>query len=78
MNKYQNEKSLIKDLPIPPVDIDIVYSTFNPTLVAEITDQNLEFPKQVKKGGDGTVPTWSSLLTAFKWIYDKEKNKLMS
>lgn len=76
MNKYQNEKSLIKDLPIPPVDIDIVYSTFNPTLVAEITDQNLEFPKQVKKGGDGTVPTWSSLLTAFKWIYDKEKNKL--
>jgi len=26
------------------------------------------------KGGDGTVPTWSPLLTAFKWIYEKQKN----
>lgn len=29
-----------------------------------------------KRGGDETVPTWSSLLTGLKWIYDKKKNNL--
>ena len=75
MIDHQNNISLIKELPIPPVDIDIVYSSYNPTLVAEfIDDYDLSLRSKVEKGGDGTVPTWSTLLTAFKWIYEKEKN----
>ena len=27
-------------------------------------------------GGDDTVPNWSSLLTGFKWLYDKKQNNL--
>ena len=77
MNKYLKEKSLIKDLPIPPVDIDIVYSSFTKTMAAEFIDKNNLLTKYIyKKGGDGTVPTWSSLLTALKWIYDKKINDL--
>ena len=76
MINYQDQKSLIKDLPISPVDIDIVYGSYNPTIVAEILDSDLSLTQKVIKGGDGTVPTWSSLLTAFKWIYEKEKNNL--
>ena len=76
MIEYQKQKSAIKDLPLPDVDIDIVYSAFNPTLVSEfIYRTNLSLVQKVEKGGDGTVPTWSTLLTAFKWIYEKEKNK---
>lgn len=82
MIEYQNKISAIKDLPIPPVDIDIVYSSFNPTLSAEFLNKdnleviNKEKGGEVYKGGDGTVPTWSPLLTAFKWIYEKKKNNL--
>ena len=76
MIEYQKKKSAIQNLPLPDVDIDIVYSAFNPTLVSEfIYKQDLSFVQKVEKGGDGTVPTWSTLLTAFKWIYDKEKYK---
>ena len=28
------------------------------------------------QGGDGTVPTWSSLFIGLKGIYDKQKEKL--
>ena len=28
------------------------------------------------RGGDGTVPNWSSFLTGFKWLYDKKKFNL--
>ena len=79
MIEYQNNISRIKELPIPPVDIDIVYSSFNPTLSAEFLKKetleviNKENGGEVNKGGDGTVPTWSPLLTAFKWIYEKKK-----
>ena len=76
MIEHQKKKSAIQNLPLPDVDIDIVYSAFNPTLVSEfIYKQDLSFVQKVEKGGDGTVPTWSTLLTAFKWIYDKEKYK---
>ena len=77
MIDYQEKNSKINDLPIPPVDIDIVYSSFNPTLAAQfIENKYLDVQHIYNKGGDGTVPTWSSLLTGFKWIYEKEKNKL--
>lgn len=81
MTAYQKKISEIKDLPIPPVDIDIVFSTFNPTLAAEFVNGTLNMlPKTkggpVNKGGDGTVPSWSPVLTGLKWIYEKEKNNL--
>ena len=77
-NEYQEKISLIKELPIPPVDTEIIYSSFNPTINGEYIDKN-NFTKEgvpFMKGGDGTVPTWSSLLTGLKWIYDKQKENL--
>ena len=81
MTKHQKEISIIKDLPIPPVDIDLVFATFNPTLAAEFIDKDLNMlPKDqggpVFKGGDGTVPSWSPILTGLKWIYEKETENL--
>lgn len=78
MIEYQRNISNIKNLEIPDVDIDIVYSSFNPTLSSEfLKKENLSISGgEVTDGGDGTVPTWSPLLTAFKWIYEKEKNNL--
>ena len=76
--EYQNKNDLNKDLPFPPVDVDLVYASFYPTMSALILDDN-DFTKEEKnftKGGDETVPTWSSLLTGLKWIYDKKKNNL--
>ena len=75
---YQTEKSLINDLPIPPIDTDLVYSSFAPTHAALVLDDN-DFTKNgdiLYRGGDNTVPTWSSLLTGLKWIYDKKENNL--
>ena len=78
----QNKISIIKELPIPPVDIDIVYSSYNPTLAAEFLEYDTlnvidkSRGGEVNDGGDGTVPTWSSLLTALKWIYEKETKNL--
>ena len=76
--EHQKKIGLIKELPFPPVDIELVYGSFNPTTTALFLDDN-DFTKEAKryeKGGDGTVPTWSSLLTGFKWIYDKKKKNL--
>ena len=78
--EYQNEKSKIKDLPVPPVDTILLYGAFTPTIASLVlddddftnTNDNIIF----NKGGDGTVPTWSSLLTGLKWIYDKKKKNL--
>ena len=74
----QTQKSLTKDLPLPPVDTDLVYTSFVKTPAALVLDDN-DFSKKgetLYKGGDDTVPTWSSLLTGFKWIYEKKKNNL--
>ena len=76
--EYQNEKSLIKELPVPPVDVDLLYGSFLPTIATLVLDGD-DFTKEADiftKGGDGTVPAWSSLLTGLKWIYDKKKNNL--
>ena len=72
------QKSLTKDLPVPPVDTDLVYTSFVKTPAALVLDDN-DFSKKgetLYKGGDDTVPTWSSLLTGLKWIYEKKKNNL--
>jgi len=77
---HQKETSLIKDLPIPPVDTDLVYTSFFPTIASmgvELDENGKYFTKYytLNKFGDGTVPSWSSLLTGLKWIYDKYNNK---
>ena len=77
---HQKETSLIKNLPIPPVDTDLVYTSFFPTIAAigiELDDRKKYFGAHCinYKFGDGTVPSWSSLLTGLKWIYDKYNNK---
>ena len=75
---HQTEKSLINDLPAPPVDTDLVYASFAATHAALVMEDN-DFTKKgdvLYRGGDNTVPSWSSLLTGLKWIYDKKENNL--
>ena len=76
--EYNNDISIIKDLPPPPVDTDLVYGTFAQTPAAFILyDKDFTLEGDVfYKGGDGTVPAWSSLLTGLKWIYEKKTNDL--
>ena len=77
-NEYQENISLIKELPIPPIDTEIIYSSFNPTINGEYIDKN-DFTKTgipFMQGGDGTVPTWPSLIICLKWIYNKQKEKI--
>lgn len=79
--EHQKEIDLIKELPVPPVDTDLLYASFYKTISVLAVDDN-DFKKEIKdddifkKGGDGTVQTWSSLLTGLKWIYDIKKNNL--
>ena len=76
--EYQNRISLIKDLPPPPVDTDIIYTGFAKTIAA-LAVYEKDFTAEAynyTKGGDGTVPTWSSLLTGLKWIYEKKARNL--
>ena len=76
--EYNNNISIIKDLPPPPVDTDLIYASFAHTAAAFIL-YDKDFTKEGKifnKGGDATVPTWSSLLTGLKWIYEKKTNNL--
>ena len=77
--QYQNDISIIKDLPVPPIDTDLVYGSFYPTAASLVLDDDdfIKPPDDIlKKGGDETVPTWSSLLTGLKWIYDIKNQKL--
>ena len=76
--EYHNSISLIKDLPPPPVDTDLVYASFMHTQNAFVLyDKDFaQKGNEFNKGGDGTVPVWSSLLTGFKWIYEKQVENL--
>ena len=77
--EYQNHISIIKDLPAPPIDTDLVYGSFYPTTTSLVLDDDdfIKSPENIlKKGGDETVPAWSSLLTGLKWIYDIKNKKL--
>ena len=69
------KNSIIQDLPKPNVDIDLVYGNFMKTLAAEFINKNtgdVIETDTVYRGGDGTVPSWSSLLTGLKWIYENQ------
>ena len=70
--------SLIQDLPIPPVDTDIIYTSAIDTMTGEFLkkDDILKNGKKIISGGDGTVSTWSTLLVGLKWIYDKKMDDL--
>ena len=74
--KFQDDSSLIKDLPLPPVDTDLVYASYAPTTnLVVVNDADFSTGGDVlKKGGDNTVPSWSPLLTGFKWIYEMKKD----
>lgn len=79
--EHQIEKDLIGELPIPPVDTELVYGSFFKTISTLVLDDDdftkyEEEHKNFEKGGDNTVQTWSSLLTGVKWIYDKKKYNL--
>ena len=74
--EYQMQQSVIKDLPLPPVDTDLVYASFLKTtsmLVVNDNDFSLN-GNELDQGGDSTVPAWSSLLTGLKWIYEMKND----
>ena len=72
----QDESSIIKDLPLPPVDTDIIYASHAPTTnMVVVNDENFSVGGSVLyRGGDDTVPAWSPLLTGLKWIYEMKKD----
>jgi hypothetical protein len=74
--KFQDESSYIKDLPLPPVDTDLVYASYSPTTnMVVVNDDDFSAGGSVlTRGGDDTVPAWSSLLTGLKWIYEMKKD----
>ena len=73
----QKNISLINDLPIPPIDTDIIYSPIFSTNTGKfLEDDVVKYGKTIHSGGDGTVSTWSSVLIGLKWIYDKKINNL--
>ena len=75
---FYEKISSTKDMPIPPVDTDIVYSTYNPSIAAFIFDKenwSKDFVS-ISKGGDGVVPNWSPLIPGLKWIFDTKKYNL--
>ena len=75
---YYEKISLTKDMPTPPVDVDIVYSTYNPSYAAFIFDKNdwSKNFKSINKGGDAVVPNWSPIIPGLKWIFDTKKYNL--
>ena len=74
--KFQDDTSYIKDLPLPPVDTDLVYASYSPTTnMVVVNDDDFSAGGNVlTRGGDDTVPAWSSLLTGLKWIYEMKKD----
>jgi hypothetical protein len=80
--EYTANKSLIQDLPIPPVDTYIIYGNYYVTDVGFVYDYSRKDKKDFDRdeyltsGGDGTVPNYSSFLTGMKWLYDKKMNNL--
>ena len=76
--EYYENISITKDMPIPHVDTDIIFSKFSPTVASFIYDKNNfnhNYTVQ-KKGGDGVVPNWAPVIPGLKWIYDTKKYNL--
>ena len=74
--KNRDESSIIKDLPLPPVDTDLIYASYARTInMVVVNDADFSSGGNVLyRGGDNTVPSWSPLLTGLKWIYEMKKN----
>jgi hypothetical protein len=69
----------LNEIPIPVVDTAIIYSSSLPVQTAFIYDSSPEvnafntLKDVLMKGGDGTVPTFSSLLVGLKWKFENSK-----
>ena len=75
---FYEKNSITKDLPVPTVDTDIVFSTYEPTVAAFIFDKDdwHNNINELRKGGDGVVPNWSAIIPGLKWIFDNKKYNL--
>ena len=77
--QHHKKNSVTQSLPLPPVDTTVLYTHFLPTDTSYVFDKSSskDFSSEniYRKGGDGTVPNWSSYLTGLKWLYDKKKQK---
>ena len=78
--RHYKKNSITKDLPVPPVDTILLYTNFIPTSTSFLFNKSSseEFTKEevYERGGDGTVPNWSSYLVGMKWLYDKKEQNL--
>jgi hypothetical protein len=79
LNNLDN-KSASGNLDIPPVDNIVLYGNSLPTVFGYLYDpkkNSKEFTPQDKliKSGDGTVPTWSSLLCGSKMALRKKSQE---
>ena len=55
----------------------MIYSNYIQTKTSFIWDKSAtKFNDIIYKGGDGTVPNWSSYLVGLKWLYDKKVDNL--
>ena len=80
-NKYEGEYTvpILKEESLPTSTVKTIIRPYTNNSVVPIInyyDENdLKKEGEVyNKGGDGTVPNWSSLLVGLKWIYDKKTN----
>lgn len=79
--EYQSKISKINNLEVPLVDTIIIYGGHMPTSTALLYDkkinaENFRNEDRLYKGGDGTVPSWASLLVGMKWLYEKKKKNI--
>ena len=80
--EYVAQKSLIQDLPIPPLDTYLVYGNYYGTDVGFVYDNgkkdktSFDSDEYLPSGGDGTVPNYSNLFTGMKWLYEKKIHNL--
>ena len=76
MFEYQKLNDKLKNSPGPKVPTTVVYASFLDTRTAYNFDtENLNsFRREdiLMFGGDGTVPTYSALFPALKWIYERD------
>ena len=80
--EYIKKNGKIESLPIPPIDTYLIYGNFYGTISSILydpTDKDKKVPEDNEiyyKGGDGTVPPYSTFFTGLKWLYDKKINNL--
>ena len=75
--QYYNDKcrDFRESLPNPEIDITIIFNKTFQTKVSLIYNNETQKTKYKYFGGDGTVPSASSLIPAFKWIFENKMDK---